>query len=244
VSGTPASTASTVNELQQPLATPLAPPRRALVSRQSHRPAASSRQPSKSDQTKPDQTGHRAAGAAVARRRGAETALPEPSAKAQATPSERISDTSPIGNAEHQVSASSSSSAMATVRSASAPTASSTAARSVLVSSADHSVYWAFEDSGTIFRSTDQKSWQQQESGVQSDLLAGQAVSNTVCWVVGRKGTILLTTDGTRWQRIKSPTTADLVSVSAASADVADIAAADGSGFSTFDRGSNWQVAN
>jgi photosystem II stability/assembly factor-like uncharacterized protein len=133
---------------------------------------------------------------------------------------------------------------MATVRSASAPTASSTAARSVLVSSADHSVYWAFEDSGAIFRSTDQKSWQQQESGVQSDLLAGQAVSNTVCWVVGRKGTILLTTDGTRWQRIKSPTTADLVSVSAASADVADIAAADGSGFSTFDRGSNWQVAN
>jgi photosystem II stability/assembly factor-like uncharacterized protein len=69
-------------------------------------------------------------------------------------------------------------------------------------------------------------------------------VSNTECWVVGRGGTILLTTDGTRWQRIKSPTTADLVSVSAASIDVADIAAADGSRFSTFDRGSNWQPTN
>jgi photosystem II stability/assembly factor-like uncharacterized protein len=134
--------------------------------------------------------------------------------------------------------------ARATVGSASTPTVSSVAARSVLVSSTDHSVYWALEDSGTIFRSTDQKSWQKQNSGVQSDLLAGQAVSNTVCWVVGRSGTILLTTDGTRWERIKSPTTTDLVSVSAASADVADIAAADGSGFSTFDRGSNWQPNN
>jgi photosystem II stability/assembly factor-like uncharacterized protein len=132
----------------------------------------------------------------------------------------------------------------ATVGSASTPTVSSVAARSVLVSSTDHSVYWALEDSGTIFRSTDQKSWQRQNSGVQSDLLAGQAVSNTECWVVGRGGTILLTTDGTRWQRIKSPTTADLVSVSAASVDVADIAAADGSRFSTFDRGSNWQPTN
>jgi photosystem II stability/assembly factor-like uncharacterized protein len=105
-------------------------------------------------------------------------------------------------------------------------------------------VYWALEDAGTIFRSTDQKGWQKQESGVQSDLLAGAAVSSTVCWVVGRNGTILLTTDGTRWERIKSPTTADVVSVSAASADVADIAAADGSGFNTFDRGSNWQPGN
>jgi photosystem II stability/assembly factor-like uncharacterized protein len=105
-------------------------------------------------------------------------------------------------------------------------------------------VYWALEDSGTIFRSTDRKSWQKQDSGVQSDLLAGQAPTNTVCWVVGRNGTILLTTDGTQWQRIKSPTSADLVSVSAASADVADIVAADGSRLSTFDRGSNWTPTN
>jgi hypothetical protein len=122
-----------------------------------------------------------------------------------------------------------------------APTASPTEARSVLVASADHSVYWALEDSGAIFRSTDQKTWQKQDSGVRSDLLGGHAPSNAVCWAVGRNGTILLTTDGTRWQRVPSPTTADLTAVSAASADVADIVAADGSRFNTFDGGSNWQ---
>ena len=79
---------------------------------------------------------------------------------------------------------------------------------------------------------------------MQADLLAGHAVSNTVCWAVGRAGTILLTTDGTRWERIKSPTNKNLVSISAASADVADIVAADGSRFSTFDGGSNWQPSD
>jgi hypothetical protein len=120
-------------------------------------------------------------------------------------------------------------------------TASPVRARSVVVASADHLVYWALEDSGAIFRSTDQKTWQKQDSGVRSDLLGGQAPSEAVCWVVGRKGTILLTTDGTRWRRIPSPTTADLIAVSAASAYVADIVAADGSRFNTFDGGSNWQ---
>jgi hypothetical protein len=122
-----------------------------------------------------------------------------------------------------------------------APAASPAEARSVLVASADHSVYWALEDSGAIFRSIDQKTWQKQDSGVRSDLLGGHAPSNAVCWAVGRNGTILLTTDGTRWQRVPSPTTADLIAVSAASADVADIVAADGSRFNTFDGGSNWQ---
>jgi len=101
-------------------------------------------------------------------------------------------------------------------------------------------MYWALGDSGTIFRSIDGKSWQQQDSGVKARLLAGQAPSNTVCWVVGQQGTILLTTDGAHWERIKSPTTADVTSVTAKSADVADIRAADGLRFSTFDRGSNW----
>lgn len=120
-------------------------------------------------------------------------------------------------------------------------TASPAEARSVLVASADHTVYWALEDSGAIFRSTDQKTWQKQDSGVRFDLLGGHAPTNAVCWAVGRNGTILLTTDGTRWRRVPSPTTADLTAVSAASADVADIVAADGSRFNTFDGGSNWQ---
>jgi hypothetical protein len=113
--------------------------------------------------------------------------------------------------------------------------------RSIVVSSIDHMVYWAFEPAGKIFRSTDRKNWQQQDSGVRNDLFAGQAVSSTVCWAVGRDGTILLTTDGKRWQRIRSPTNENLVGVSAASADVAEIVTTDGSHFATLDRGSNWQ---
>jgi photosystem II stability/assembly factor-like uncharacterized protein len=128
----------------------------------------------------------------------------------------------------------------AKVESASALPAPTSAARSVLVSSPDRTVIWALEDSGTIFRWTDQKSWQQLGSGVKADLLAGQASSNTVCWVVGRHGTILLTTDGKRWQQIKSPTNADIVGVSVISADVADIVVADGSHLSTIDRGGYW----
>ena len=109
-----------------------------------------------------------------------------------------------------------------------------------MVPSPDRSVYWALGDSGTIFRSIDGKSWQQQESGVKVHLLAGQALNNTQCWVVGQRGTILLTTDGAHWERIRSPTAADIIGVTAKSADFADIRAADGSRFSTFDRGSNW----
>lgn len=119
--------------------------------------------------------------------------------------------------------------------------ASHAAARFVLVMSPDHSVSWALEDSGTIFRSTDHKTWQKQDTGVEADLLAGQALSDKVCWVVGRNGTILLTTDGKRWQRIKSPSDADLVGVSAVSDDVVDVVAANGARFHTFDGGSTWQ---
>ena len=239
--------ASNTSELQQPLTTPSAPPRRAQVSPHTRRPAGPSKQ------STPAQTDHRAMAAAIGHaelQAAASTSSPASAALATGAPQEPT----PIGGsgvngesmseARIPTTATIAPAARATVGSASTPTVSSPAARSVLVSSADHSIYWALEDSGTIFRLTDQKSWQKQNSGVQSDLLAGQAVSNTVCWVVGRSGTILLTTDGTRWERIKSPTSADLVSVSAASADVADIVAADGSGFSTFDRGSNWQPSN
>lgn len=250
-SSTSASTASTASELQQPLATPSVLPRRPQVQRQTRPPAASSKQFSASAHT-----GHRAMATVVAPVHGLESAFAEPLANAQASLSERANGAYSTRRAESQPSAGRVSSTSptlaaipsevtpavrATVGSAGAPSGSSVATRFVLVSPADHSVYWALEDSGTMFRSTDQKSWQKQDTGVQSDLLAGHAVSNSVCWVVGRNGTILLTTDGTRWQRIKSPTSTDLVSVSAVSADVADINAADGSGFSTFDRGSNWQ---
>lgn len=120
------------------------------------------------------------------------------------------------------------------------PASGAAAARTVLVSSPDHTVYWALEAWGTIFRWTDADNWQHQGTDVRSDLLAGEAPSNTVCWAVGRHGTILLTTDGKRWRQIKSPTNADIIGVSALSADVADIIVSDGSRLSTIDRGGYW----
>jgi hypothetical protein len=143
----------------------------------------------------------------------------------------------PLAQATPAVSAAASASAGSAAPSASSPGA-------IVVASPDHSVYWALEPYGAIFRSTDRKSWEQQKSGVRSDLLAGEAPTTKVCWAVGRHGTILLTTDGERWQRINSPIKTDIVSVSALSADVADIVAADGSRLSTFDRGSNWMPTN
>jgi hypothetical protein len=232
VSNTPASIVSAANELQQLHATPSAPPRRGIVSRSLRRPAAAGD---------------------VALPRGAQASSPKSSVKRQLVSSQSSNPArEPTTAAGSTVSAGAAvespiprataapSARPAIVAGSGAPTVSSVATRAVLVPSPDRSVYWALEASGTIFRSTDGKSWQKQDSGVQSDLLAGRAPTNTVCWVVGRSGTILLTTDGTRWQRIKSPTNADLVSVSADSADVADSVTADGSRLSTFDRGSNW----
>jgi hypothetical protein len=220
-----ASTASINSELQQPFATPSVPSHHAHVSRHARRPAGTSRKAVASAQTR-----HRALAAARASARGHQSALSNRFAKAP----------SPVFESRIPATAAAAPAAGASVGSASAPAVSTVTSRSVLVSSPDQSVYWALEDSGVIFRSTDRRVWQQQGTGVRSDLLAGEAPSNTVCWVVGRHGTILLTTDGKRWQRIKSPTNADIIGVSALSADVADIVAADGSHLSTFDRGSYW----
>jgi hypothetical protein len=220
-----ASTTSIDSELQQPLATPSVPSHHAQVSRHLRGSAGASRKALASAQTR-----HRALAAARASARGHQSALSNRFAKAP----------SPVVEPWIPATAAVTPATGATVGSASAPAVSTVTSRSVLVSSPDQSVYWALEDSGVIFRSTDRRVWQQQGTGVRSDLLAGEAPSNTVCWVVGRHGTILLTTDGKRWQRIKSPTNADIISVSALSADVADIVAADGSHLSTFDRGSYW----
>jgi len=237
---TPAATPGEASELQQPLATPSPPSLSTPVSKHLRRLAEVSGRPSISTQTYSE-----AIAAAPASAHSIQSGLPDRSVKAQPAPAAQPSGTSSIGEAKGQASASAPSPAAApasrgAVENARAPAVVTLMARVVLVSSPDHSVYWALEDSGTIFRSTDRTSWQKQGSGVQSDLLAGQAPSNTVCWVVGRHGTILLTTDGKRWQRIKSPTTADIVGVSALSADVADIVVADGSHLSTIDRGGYW----
>jgi photosystem II stability/assembly factor-like uncharacterized protein len=117
------------------------------------------------------------------------------------------------------------------------------APRAVLISPADHSVFWSLQNSGLIYRTNDRKVWTPQYTGVQADLLAGMAPSATVCWAVGRKGAILLTTDGVHWEKVPSPTTSDVIGISAASKDVATIFTAGGVSYSTFDGGSNWQAA-
>jgi hypothetical protein len=157
--------------------------------------------------------------AAIASARGLKPTLPEQSARTQPAPAAQRPAAAVVPPS---------------------PPAGSAAARTVLVSSPDHTVYWALEAWGTIFRWTDADNWQHQGTGVRSDLLAGEAPSNTVCWAVGRHGTILLTTDGKRWRQIKSPTNADIIGVSALSADVADIIVSDGSRLSTIDRGGYW----
>src|ERR1700693_3161754 len=69
------------------------------------------------------------------------------------------------------------------------------APHAVLISAPDHSVHWSLPDPGLIDRTKDAKSGTPQSTGIQPDLLAGMAPSDTVCWAVGRKGAILLTTD-------------------------------------------------
>jgi photosystem II stability/assembly factor-like uncharacterized protein len=118
------------------------------------------------------------------------------------------------------------------------------APHAILISPADHSVYWSLQSNGVISRTNDRKSWTSQSTGLQAELLAGMAPTDTVCWAVGRKGVILLTADGTHWERIKSPTTSDVTGIVAASKDVATIFTAGGVTYSTFDGGSNWQQAN
>ncbi len=227
---------------RSPLAAPQASPRRSKVSRQI--PA----QPLKSKEASlVAQADDGPATTAVGPASGSEAGSSGPLAKEQMTSSMPAGASSLASDAQRDAESRKPSptkiASAGSVSQGSAPTK-ETMARVILVPSPDHSVYWALEGSGTIFRSIDRKTWQKQESGVRSELLGGQATSDKVCWVVGRKGTILLTVDGARWQRIEPPNTADIVSVSPLSADVADIVAADGSRLSTFDRGSNWQPSN
>ncbi len=118
------------------------------------------------------------------------------------------------------------------------------APHALLISPADHSIYWSLQNSGVIYRSNDRKSWTPEYTGMPAEFLAGMAPSDKVCWAVGRKGVILLTRDGIHWERVNSPTASDVIGITAASKDVATIFTAGGVTYSTFDGGSNWQQAN
>ena len=110
-------------------------------------------------------------------------------------------------------------------------------------SSPDGSVSWRLGAAGRIERSTDRgQIWQQQASGVATDLLAGSAGSKDVAWVVGRAGVILRTTDGQQWQRVAPPggVTGDWATVVAHDAMNATVVAGDLRRFSTEDGGRTW----
>lgn len=110
-------------------------------------------------------------------------------------------------------------------------------------------VIWRIGHGGRIEKSTDsEQTWQHQESGVTSDLLAGSAPSNDVCWISGTNGTILRTTDGgAHWTRITSPTlegnvTPDWTSVTATDASHATVTPREGTSFVTSDGGNTWKI--
>jgi photosystem II stability/assembly factor-like uncharacterized protein len=102
---------------------------------------------------------------------------------------------------------------------------------------------WRLSPGGRIERSADQgRTWQQQSSGVTSDLLAGAAPSDTVAWIAGRAGVILRTTDGEHWQRVNSPDAAtDWTAIEASDAQHATLTSADRRRFATQDGGQTWK---
>jgi hypothetical protein len=68
-------------------------------------------------------------------------------------------------------------------------------------------VRWRLLSEGGIERSSDSGvTWLPQDSGVNVELIAGSAPSNTVCWIIGRAGTILKTIDGgSHWSKVAWP---------------------------------------
>ncbi len=109
----------------------------------------------------------------------------------------------------------------------------------VMIAPPDRSVIWLVGAGGLIRRMSPHGT-QVQQSGVNSDLIAGAAPSATVCWVVGKRGTIVRTIDGEHWQTVTAPTTGDLKTVTASDADDATITTADGRSFATSDGGVSW----
>ena len=99
---------------------------------------------------------------------------------------------------------------------------------------------WMAGKRGTILIRDADGSTRSQHSGVETDLTAGAAPSDTVCWIVGRSGTIVRTIDGENWTKIASPTDADLTAVSADSAEHAIVTTAAGQNFATTDGGTSW----
>jgi photosystem II stability/assembly factor-like uncharacterized protein len=97
---------------------------------------------------------------------------------------------------------------------------------------------WRIAGGRSVERSSDGgATWQPQQAGATSDLVAGSSPSPTVCWLVGRAGLVLLTIDGRQWRPVAFPTPADLSAVRATDASTAVITTSDGRTFRTSDAG-------
>jgi hypothetical protein len=111
-------------------------------------------------------------------------------------------------------------------------------------------IEWRFGSGGRIERSMDAgRTWAQQKSPVQAELLSGSAPSETVCWLVGRGGAIVRTTDGVNWEVVPSPAEAeqdgqppDWTFVEGRDALYAVIRTENGRRFYTSDGGKTWQA--
>ena len=115
------------------------------------------------------------------------------------------------------------------------------ASNEATIASPRRSVLWRVGPGGKIERSRDAGgTWHPQASGVETDLVAGSAPTETVCWVVGRAGTILRTTDGERWEKVASPAPLDWAGVEAFTANTA-IVFADNQRYATRDGGRTWR---
>ncbi len=99
---------------------------------------------------------------------------------------------------------------------------------------------WMAGKRGTILFRDANGTTRPQYSGVEADLTAGAAPSETVCWIVGRSGTIIRTTDGENWTKIASPTNADLFAIVADSAEHAIVTTVTAKNFETSDGGTSW----
>jgi photosystem II stability/assembly factor-like uncharacterized protein len=100
---------------------------------------------------------------------------------------------------------------------------------------------WRIAGGRSVERSSDGgATWQPQQAGATSDLVAGSSPSSTVCWLVGRAGLVLLTIDGRQWRPVAFPVPADLSAVRATDASTAVITTSDGRTFRTSDAGQTW----
>jgi hypothetical protein len=119
-----------------------------------------------------------------------------------------------------------------------------------VAANSDSQIVWSFGGGGRIARSSDGgRTWAQQMSPVQTELLAGSAPSETVCWLVGRGGAIVRTTDGVKWEVVASPAEAeqdgqapDWTFVEARDALYVVIRTENGRRFFTSDGGKTWQT--